>query len=269
MRICVVALGAAVLYGHSVQAAPDPPAPVPVPTVVPPPEPTSEIPADALVQVPPGCPSPPPADVAFVGTVLDKDGFIEKGTVRFRIEQIRAGDATPFAVNGVVDVRYGPDSQFLDVGREFFVSAAIDPEIGVLASKVAPESPLFGGDAVVGIEDTDVVCPRIDDPVQTLNVNGTPIDSSLLKSFFSDKQLLLATILVPASIAGAVLIGLVLLRRGIDLGMHGIFALGRAAVSPSPDHRVSRVRAHASPDDPDYSASDVGSDRTGADLVDV
>jgi hypothetical protein len=249
VRILMIAIGVLVVQSSPSAATPDPPAPVPVDTVVPPPVPTAVVPSDSLIVVPPGCPVPDPANVAFVGTVVDKDGYIEKGTVRFRIEQIRAGDAAPFAVGGLIDVRYGPDSQYLDVDGRYLVSAAIDPEIGVLASKVSPDAPLFGGDAVVGLEDTDVVCPAIDDPVQTLNPDGTPVDSGLLRSFFADKKLLLAAVAVPAAIAGAAVVGLVLLRRGAGLGVRGIFALGRAAVSPSPDHRVSRVRSHAPRDD--------------------
>ena len=97
---------------------------------------------------------------------------------------------------------------------------------------------------MIGLEDRETECPQIDDPVQTLTVDGTPVDSSLLKSFFMDRKLLLATILVPLGIAGGVLVGLVLVRRGIGLGLHGILSLGRAAVSPQPDHRRARVRAH-------------------------
>lgn len=200
----------------------------------------------ALIQVPAGCPVPDPADLAFVGTVLAKDEFIEKGTVRFEIDQVRAGDAGPFAVDGVIDVRYGPDSQYLAIDDQVLVSAAVDDRIGALASKVAPAAPLFGGDAVVGLEDSDVECPTVDDPVQTINVDGTPVDSALLTPLLEDRSLLLFTILVPAAIAGAVIIGLVLLRRAFGMGFQGIFALGRAAVIPTGDHRAARVRRHIS-----------------------
>ena len=236
----------------------------------PPPQPEFVTDPTALVQIPLGCPSPAPADVAFVGTVLDKDEYVEKGTVRFQIDQLRAGNATPFSVDGVVDVRYGPDSQYLDIGDTYLVSAAIDASIGTLASKVTPDAPLFGGDAVVGLEDTEVVCPVVDDPVQTINVDGTPVESGLLTPLLADKQLLLATIAVPAAIVGAVLLGLVLLRRAFDFGFRGIFALGRAAVMPSGDHRAARVRRHAT--DMEAVALGVDSDEIDAsssDLVDA
>ncbi len=151
--------------------------------------------------------------MAFVGTVLAKDEFVQKGTVRWQIDQVRDGNAAPFSVDGVFDVRFGPDSQYLEIGEQYLVSAAFDSSIGTLTSKASPDAPLFGGDAVVGLEDTETVCPVVDDPVQTINVDGTPVETGLLTPLTEDKGLLLATIAVPAVIVGLVLIGLVLLRR--------------------------------------------------------
>lgn len=249
-KVVLVAASVALMPSATAFATPvvpDPPAPVvpdpPAPTV-PAPELDTISDPGALVQVPAGCPVPAPADVAFVGTVVGKDEFVQKGTVRYRIDQVRAGNAAPYSVDGLIDVRYGPDSQYLDVDGQYLVAAAVDPRIGALGSKVAPEALLFGGDAVVGLEDTEVECPLIDDPVMTLNLDGTPIDSGLFQPFFEDRRLLLATIGVPAAIVAVVLVGLVLLRRLMDIGFRGIFALARAAVTPSPDHRAARVRHH-------------------------
>jgi hypothetical protein len=238
-----------VLWGVSSSAAAAP---------VPPPEPAPVDGPPSLLPVPPGCTPPEIADVAFVGTVLDKDGLIEKGTVRFQIDQLKAGDSRPFAVGGMIDVRFGPDSKYLDVGAGYLVSASVDPSIGVLSSKVTPDAPLFGGDAVVGLEDTAVDCPTFEDPVQTLNVDGSTVDSGLLSPMLEDRRLLLATIGVPAAIAGAVLIALVLLRRMLDIGFRGIFALGRTAVTPSTDVAAARVRQHrTSEEDADSLLDDV------------
>lgn len=203
-----------------------------------------------LVPVPPGCPTPDPADVAFVGEVVDKDGFIEKGTVRFAIVQIRAGDASPYSAQGLIDVRYGPDSKYLDIGEQYFVGAAVDSATGQLASTLEADPLLFGGDAVIGVDDNELECPDLDDPVQTLNVDGTEVETGLLAPLFDDRRLLLATIGVPAAIVGAVLIALVLLRKLLDLGLAGVFHLGRSAVTPTSDHRAARVREHA-PADPE------------------
>jgi hypothetical protein len=246
LRTASVAVGIVLCSAAPAHATPAP-EPVPVDDA-----PTS------LIPVPVGCAVPEPADVAFVGTVLDKDAFIEKGTVRFQIDQVRSGDAGPFSVDGLIDVRYGPDSKYLDIGTEYLVGASVDPSIGVLASKVSPETPLFGGDAVVGLEDTEVECPTLDDPVQTLNLDGTPVDSGLLSPLFEDRRLLLAVIGVPAAVTGAVLVALVLLRRLLEIGFKGVFALGRQAVTPKPDHRAARIRAHRDADESadDESASD-------------
>ncbi len=258
----MIAAGVTFMPSFSAFAAPvdtDPPTPVapdpPTPTV---PAPELETVSDpgSLVQAPAGCPVPAPADVAFVGTVVGKDEFVEKGTVRYRIDQLRAGNAAPYSVDGLIDVRYGPDSQYLDVDAQYLVGAAVDPRIGVLGSKVAPEPLLFGGDAVVGLEDVEVECPVIDDPVMTLNLDGTSVESGLFQPFFADRTLLLATIGVPAAIVGAVLVGLVLLRRLMDIGFRGIFALARAAVTPTPDHRAARVRRHQTGMDADGSGVD-------------
>lgn len=194
----------------------------------------------SLVPIPPGCPVPDPADVAFVGTVEAKD----YRTVRFRIDQLRAGSAAAWAIDGLIDVRYGSDAQYLDVDRQYLVGAAVDPEIGVLASAVRPPAPLFGGNDVVGVDDTDVECPELDDPVRTLQVDGTDVDTGLLTPLLDERRTLLATIAVPAGIAFAALVGLILLRRVLAWGVRGIFALGRAAVTPAPDHRAVRIREH-------------------------
>lgn len=233
-KVALVGLIAGVVMSSPAAAGTEPPPPQDFAT-----DPT------ALIQIPAGCSQVDPADVAFVGTVLAKDEFIEKGTVRWQIDQVRDGNAAPYSVDGVIDVRYGPDSQYLGIGEQYLVSAAFDSSIGTLTSKTSPDAPLFGGDAVVGLEDTETVCPVVDDPVQTINVDGTPIETGLLTPLTEDKGLLLATIAVPAVIVGLVLIGLVLLRRLLDVGFRGIFALGRAAVVPSGDHRAARVRGHA------------------------
>ena len=254
LRVVSVAVGVVAFSAGAVSAAPTPPPePAPVPG------------ADtSLIPVPAGCSVPDPADVAFVGTVLDKDGFIDKGTVRFSIDQVRSGSSTPFSVDGLIDVRYGPDSKYLDVDSRYLVGAAVDPSIGVLSSKVSPDQPLFGGDAVVGLEDTEVECPTLDDPVMTLTVDGLPVDSGLLSPMFEDRRLLLATIGVPAAVVAAALVGLVLLRRILEVGVAGIFALGRRAVTPRPDHVAARVRRHRARD----TADDAHHDHLGPDVVD-
>jgi hypothetical protein len=195
-----------------------------------------------LVVVPPTCPSPDPAVLAFVGTATGKDDVAE--VVRFRIDQLRSGSASDWAVEGLIDVRFGDDYRFLDIGEQYLVGAGFDPEHAALSSNVRPPEPDFGGNDVVGVQDSAVECPDVDDPVRTLLVDGTDVDSGVMSLLFDDRRLLLATIAVPAAIAFVALVVLVLFRMFVGLATKGVFQLGRSAVTPVPDHRAVRVRRH-------------------------
>jgi hypothetical protein len=212
----------------------------------PPPDPSDGQQTEPLIPVPVGCPRPEPADVAFVGTMIGKDDVVQ--VVRFRIDQIRAGSASPWAVDGLIDVRYGDDYRFLVEGDHYLVGAGYDPVYGSLSSAVRPAEPTFGGNDVVGGDDTALECPTIDDPVRTLNVDGTSVDSGVLSLLTDDRRLLLATLAVPAALVFAALLALVVLKMFGRLAMSGMWQLGRAAVTPVPDHRAVRVRTHRSKD---------------------
>ncbi len=209
-----------------------------------PPPPDTTIPPGAapLVVVPPSCPQLEPAAVSFVGTVTGKDDVVQ--VVRFEIDQLRSGSARPWAIDGQIDVRFGDDYRFLDVDQQYLVGAGFDPEYGALSSSVRPPEPDFGGNDVVGVDDSSVVCPVVDEPIRTLNVDGTDVDSGVLSLLFDDRRVLLATVAVPSAIALVALVVLVLLRMAVGLASKGVFELGRAAVTPVPDHRAVRVRSH-------------------------
>ncbi len=228
--------------GGPVAAAPPPddPPPATLPPDIPPPEPA--VLTDSLIPVPAGCPAPDPAAVVFTGTMIGKDDVTE--VVRFRIDQLRAGSAEPWAANGLIDVRYGPDYRFLAEDEQYLVGAGLDPVYGVLASTVRPAEPTFGGNDVVGVDDLAIDCPELDDPIRTLHVDGTSVDSGVLSLMTEDRRLLLATIAVPTMIVFAVLLALVVLRAFGGLAFRGMFQLGRAAVTPVPDHRAVRLRTH-------------------------
>ena len=200
-----------------------------------------------LVVIPDGCPEPDVAVLAFVGTAVGKDDIAQ--VVRFDIDQLRAGSTNQWAVDGQIDVRFGDDYRFLDVGEQYLVGAGFDPEYGALSSSVRPPEPDFGGNDVVGVNDSSVVCPTVDDPVRTLMVDGTDVDSGVMSLLFDDQKVLLATIAVPAALAIAALVVLVFLRTAIGLAGKGVFQLGRAAVTPVPDHRAVRIRRHRPADD--------------------
>lgn len=220
----------------------------------PPPEPPV---SDSLIPVPEGCPTPEPAVVVFTGTMVGKDDVTE--VVRFRIDQLRAGSARPWAIDGLIDIRYGDDYRFLDEGDQYLVGAGFDPAFGTLASTVRPAEPVFGGNDVVGIDDLAVECPELDDPVRTLNADGTSVDSGVLSLLFEDRRLLAATVFVPAVIVFVALIALVVLKLFGSVAFKGVFRLGRAAVTPVPDHRSIRTRTHrdvVAPSEPSPVAAD-------------
>ena len=219
---------------------PDNPAPVTLPPDTPPPD--AGLQSGSLIPVPVGCPVPDPAAAVFTGTMTGKDDVTQ--VVRFRIDQVRAGSADPWAINGLIDVRYGPDYRFLVNGDQYLIGAGLDPVYGVLASTVRPPEPNFGGNDVVGVDDLAVDCPDLDDPIRTLQVDGTSIDSGVLSLMTDDRRLLLATVAVPTAIVLAVLLALVVLRLFGGLAFLGVFQLGRAAVTPVSDHRAVRVRTH-------------------------
>ena len=202
-------------------------------------EPSSSV---SLIPVPVGCPVPDPADVVFVGTMIGKDDVDQ--VVRFRIDQLRAGSASPWAIDGLIDIRYGEDYRFLVEDDQYLVGAGFDPVYGALSSTVRPPEPTFGGNDVVGVDDSAVECPTIDDPVRTLNVDGTSVDSGVLSLITDDRRLLAATLAVPVAIAFAALLAVVVLKTFGVLAMKGVFELGRRAVTPVPDHRATRVRVH-------------------------
>jgi hypothetical protein len=161
-----------------------------------------------LVVVPPGCTVPPLPVGTFVGTIIAADAT----TARFEVQQIRAGTLDGYAVGTLVDVRYDDDIRFLHHGQTYLVGAAPDPLTGVLRSKVRTPAPLFGGDAVIGVNDTDVSCPVVEDGVRTLHVDGTGVDSGVLAPLKTSKRSLLRAVAKPVVIGLGVLVALVAVK---------------------------------------------------------
>jgi hypothetical protein len=168
---------------------------------VPPPIVNPIVASSPLVVVPPGCAAPPAPVAVFVGTLSDADTT----TARFAIQQIRAGSLDGYAVDTIVDVRYDDDIRFLRTGQQYLVGAGVDPILGALQSKVRSPALLFGGDAVIGINDTDLRCPRVEDGVKTLLADGTQVDTGVLAPLKTAKRSLLKAILKPLAIAFAIL----------------------------------------------------------------
>lgn len=164
-----------------------------------------------LVPVPTGCTAPTLPHVVFLGTVDDRD----YRTVRFEIEQIRAGRGEPFASGRFIDVRYGLDAQYLDEGETYLVAAVIDPDLGFLVSRVTEPTQNFGGDEVIGVSETDVSCPEYEDPMRTLHTDGTPIEASVIGPFLDAKVRIAGAFLVPFAVAFGVIFVLASLRLSV------------------------------------------------------
>jgi hypothetical protein len=176
------------------------------------------IPNAPLVPVPSACTAPPRPEVVFVGTLVERDFR----TGRFEIDQVRAGDERPFAVDGLIDVRYGFDVDYLEIGDQYLVSARRDPVIGLLASKIREPAPLLGGDDVVGVAESDVECPWLEDPIRTFLPDGSSIDSAVLAPLSDHSTQLFGAFLIPIAVAFGIIFVLATLRWGIGGLLRGI-----------------------------------------------
>ena len=210
---------------------------------VPPPIVDPQVASGPLVVAPPGCILPPAPAAVFVGTLAAADAT----TGRFAVEQIRAGTLDGYAVETIVDVRYDDDIRFLRPGQEYLVGVAPDPIRGGLRSKVRLPAPLFGGDAVIGINDTDLRCPRFEDGVKTLRPDGTEVDTGVLAPLKTAKQSLLNAVLKPLVIAMGVLVVLVAIKLLIFAMVRTIRDAAFDDVPPPLE--VERDRQHLDDDD--------------------
>jgi hypothetical protein len=180
-----------------------------------------------LVPVPTGCTAPQMPHIVFVGEVVDRD----YRTIRFEIERIRSGRSDPFASGDLIDVRFGLDAQYLDDGESYLVGAVVDPDLGLLVSRVSEPIENFGGDEVIGVSETDVNCPVFDDPMRTLRLDGTAVPTSVIKPFFDAKIRILSAILVPFAVAFVAIFLLATFRLSISGLYHSVVGTGRRRYS--------------------------------------
>jgi hypothetical protein len=212
-----IAIGAVLVtvWSSGRVAAGELPEPVPVPSLPPIEQPGAE--STRLIPVPSGCAAPDVEQTVFIGKLLINDAV----TARYQVEQVLSGSVDGFSVQGMIDVRYGDEVRFLDVGQRYIVGAGIDPEFRVLASTVRAPAPLFGGNEVAGVDDGDVDCPAIDTPIRTLLLDGTSVETGVLTPLKDAEKRMLRAILAPVGVAFLVLLGLVAVK-------HLFFALGRS-----------------------------------------
>jgi hypothetical protein len=171
----------------------------------------------AVTTIPVGCPTPVRPQMVFIGELIS----LGNSTALFRVVQVRAGIPAGYVTGDRVEVRYGQDVKFLEVGNRYLVGAASDTYSPILISKVRQEAPLFGGDAVIGVGDSGS-CPETEDPIRTLNEDGSTIDTAVLSPLRDSLPVLVVLVLFAVALSLAVLLAVVLLQtmvRGAARGM--------------------------------------------------
>jgi hypothetical protein len=160
--------------------------------------------------LPAGCVAPRAATATFLGELISSDDLL----ATFRVVQVRGGSLGAYVNSGLISVRYADrETLFLEPGKIYLVGAGASELFTTLESKVRAEKELFGGDAVVGIDESDVPCPKFEDPIITLLPNGDLIDSGIFSLISSQPTQLLQVFLLPLFFVLVFLIGLVIVKR--------------------------------------------------------
>ncbi len=162
----------------------------------------------AVTTVPEGCAGPPEAQAVFVGTVT----AIDPVSATFGVSQVRAGSLEGYAVGATVEIRYGADVKFLDVGTAYIVGVRLDPVSQRLSSTIRDSADLFGGNEVI---DGGVECPSFEESARTLNIDGTGIESGVFSNFLGDPVRLFAALVLPGALVLVGLVALVWVKRGL------------------------------------------------------
>ena len=160
--------------------------------------------------LPAGCVAPRAAIATFLGELVSAD----EAAAVFRVVQVRGGSLGAYVNDGVVSVRYlSQETRFLKVGTTYLVGAGGSELFATLESKVRAKKELFAGDAVVGVDESDKPCPKIEDPVLTLLPNGEPINAGVFSLLRNQRGRLLQALILPIVFVMILLIGLVLGKR--------------------------------------------------------
>lgn len=187
------------------------------------------LPSLPLVEVPVGCELWELADIVFVGTMAARDSK----TVRFVDITVRSGDPNLISDGGTVDIRFGYDAQYMTEGDAYLVGAYQRPDLGILVSKLSEGPVDFAGDEIVGVSENDVVCPEAEDPIMTLTPDGTPVEFSIIDPMLSERSRVVGALLVPFTIAVAVIFLLAMLRLSSQSLIASLRDLGRPRQRPS------------------------------------
>ena len=163
--------------------------------------------------LPAGCTAPRTATATFLGELVSTDDLI----ATYRVVQLRGGSFGAYVNAGLIAVRYADrETRFLETGQIYLVGAAASELFTTLESKVRTKKDLFGGDAVVGIDESDTPCPKTEDAVVTLKPSGEFIESGVLTLLRKQPSSLLQVAVLPWVFVLIFLIGLVITKRLID-----------------------------------------------------
>ena len=160
--------------------------------------------------LPAGCVAPRSAIATFLGELVSAD----EAEAVFRVVQVRGGSLGAYVNAEVISVRYlSQETRFLKVGTTYLVGAGGSELFPTLESKVRAKKELFAGDAVVGIDESDKPCPKIEDPVLTLMPNGQPVEAGVFSLLRNERGRLLQAFILPIVFVMILLVGLVLGKR--------------------------------------------------------
>lgn len=162
----------------------------------------------AVTTVPEGCALPPTAQAVFVGTVTSLDPV----NAVFAVTQMRAGSLEGFVADDTVQVRYGSDAKYLDVGRTYIVGVEQDSVTLRLRSTLRDQPELFGGAEAAG---TRTRCPRFEAAARTLNTDGSEIATGMFDTFFEEPWRVATAVLLPPALVLCALFALAWFRRGL------------------------------------------------------
>ncbi|MFM8945724.1 MAG: hypothetical protein ACKOJC_03290, partial [Actinomycetota bacterium] len=140
---------------------------------------------------------------------------------------------------GLIDVDYGEDVRFLELGESYIVAAGVDQTSGRLVSKVRDPEPLFGGNQVIGIGEQNVDCPELEDAVRTLTTDGRSLESGVLAPLGDDRRGLLRAVVLPF---GWVMGGLVVLALVANFFRAVAAQIGSAPARRAVSQRRARLR---------------------------
>lgn len=165
----------------------------------------------AATTIPPGCPVPQEASVVFLGTVSNTD----VSAVAFVVDQVRYGTLDTVVQGATVNVRYGSDVKYLNIGDQYLVGAVIDPASLQLSSTVRDNPDMFGGAAVAGAIEQGR-CPNLEEAVRTLWPDGSSIESGVFTPLLDSGGRIAIAIILPAILGFVLLLALVWIKRGMQ-----------------------------------------------------